>query len=126
MLVLLVLLGLSVLSILRLFLSGQLWSIFEPIKSQPIQLFYLLCLPLKRRIGCARGKKCVRIKKRDFHSHIGALIYGIIAAISLLIYTIPQKQSLNDTWVKFCALVFMEMNKRNTTKDSRQKHKYRG
>lgn len=83
-------------------------------------------LPLKRRIGCARGIKGVRIKKRDIHSHIGALIYGIIAAISLMIYTIPQKQTSNDTWVKFCALVFMEMNKCNTTNDPRQKHKYRG
>jgi hypothetical protein len=85
-------------------------NVFEPIKCQPIHFFYL-CPPLKRRIGCSRRVESVRFKERDIHSHICVPSNWVVASVPFLVCRVY------GTRIKFRALILVEVNKRNTTKD---------
>ena len=50
-------------------------------------------------------------------SDVDVLGGKVVATISLLVCSIPQKNTTNGTRMKLGSLIFMEMDESNTTKD---------
>jgi hypothetical protein len=57
-----------------------------------------------------------RLNKGSIYGDIESLVNEIKAFVALLSWFITQKQTFNNTRIKFGALVLMEMNKNHTAK----------
>ena len=62
-----------------------------------------------------KSKKKFNFQKCDIYHEIGKFVSRIVAMVALFICSIPQKNAMKDTMIEFCSLIFMQMNKRNTS-----------
>jgi hypothetical protein len=90
-----------------------------PVKEHPILLF-ILCLPLKGRIGSRKER--FRFQEGDIHSHIEPTGRGVIASVALLMHGVAQEKTPKSTLVQFGSLVLMKMHISHTPKYSRREH----
>ena len=82
-------------------------------------LLVILCLPLRRRIGRSRRVIHFRLGKSDIHSNIQSTGMRVVATVPFLMEVVPHKNTTKSTRVKFRPLIFMKMNKCNTSKNPR-------
>jgi hypothetical protein len=93
-----------------------------PVKVCPI-LFFIMCLPLRDRIGY--GEEWFRFQG-DIHSHIEPTGRGIIASVALLMHGVTQEETSESTWVHFGALILVKMDISHAPKYLGREHKGRG